>query len=61
MPDQAYRHAQLPGRQTKVRLLLANQLLEGDTTNNPRVIVDTLLAIDHNGASGRPWFATVRS
>jgi hypothetical protein len=32
MPDQAYRHAQLPGRQAKARQLLADRAFGGDST-----------------------------
>jgi hypothetical protein len=52
MPDQTYRHAQLPGRQAKARQLLADRAFGGDSTNTPRVIIDTLLGIEHNAVVG---------
>jgi hypothetical protein len=59
MPDHAYRHALLPGRHTKARRLLVDRALGDDSTNNPRLVVDPLLSIDHNGASRRLLFASV--
>jgi hypothetical protein len=53
VPDQACRYAQMPGCQAKARHLLAYRALGGDSTNTPRVILDTLLAIEHNGAPGQ--------
>jgi hypothetical protein len=54
MPDQAYCHAQLPGRQAKARQLLADRAFGGGSTNNPRLIIDILLGIDDNGVVGSP-------
>jgi hypothetical protein len=48
MPDQAYRHALLPGSNAKAWQPLADRASSDDSTNNPRVIVGTLLAIDYN-------------
>jgi hypothetical protein len=64
MPDQAYRHAQLPGRHVKARRLVVDRALRGASSNNPRVIVTCAgrdRARDHNGAWDRARFANVRS
>jgi hypothetical protein len=56
MPDQAYRHPQLPGSNAKAWQPLAGRASSDDSTNNPRAIVGTPLAIDHNAVRHSPQF-----